>query len=66
MKSAKKARPPKTATPILARLQDDALEKLDKWRRQQPDLPSRPEALRRLADLGLAAESSASAREAEG
>jgi len=29
------------------------LESLDKWRRQQPDLPSRAEAIRRLVELGL-------------
>jgi hypothetical protein len=26
---------------------------LDDWRREQPDLPSRPEALRRLAEQAL-------------
>jgi hypothetical protein len=26
---------------------------LDDWRRQQPDLPTRPEAMRRLVELGL-------------
>lgn len=31
------------------------LEALDEWRRAQPDLPSRAEAIRRLIDLGLAA-----------
>jgi len=28
---------------------------IDDWRRQQPDLPSRAEAVRRLLELGLAA-----------
>jgi hypothetical protein len=28
---------------------------LDNWRREQSDLPSRPEAIRRLIELGLKA-----------
>jgi hypothetical protein len=27
---------------------------IDEWRRKQPDLPSRAEAIRRLVELGLA------------
>lgn len=29
------------------------MEKIDDWRRQQPDLPSRAEAIRRLVERGL-------------
>jgi hypothetical protein len=29
------------------------VRKIDEWRRQQPDLPSRSEAIRRLIDAGL-------------
>jgi hypothetical protein len=29
------------------------ISEIDAWRREQPDLPSRPEALRRLAVKGL-------------
>ena len=29
---------------------------VDEWRRRQPDLPSRSEAIRRLVDVGLMAE----------
>lgn len=36
------------------RTDDRFLEKLDEWRRLQPDLPSRAEAIRRLVDRGLA------------
>jgi hypothetical protein len=28
---------------------------VDDWRRKQPDLPSRPEAIRRLVETGLKA-----------
>lgn len=34
----------------------DWLKRIDAWRRHQPDLPSRSEAIRRLVDLGLEAE----------
>jgi hypothetical protein len=29
------------------------LEVIDNWRRKQDDLPGRPEAIRRLVELGL-------------
>ena len=35
------------------RLQKEPLAKLDEWRRNQPDLPNRPEALRRLMEKAL-------------
>lgn len=38
---------------VSTRVQPDMLELIDTWRRAQPDLPSRPEALRRLAMKGL-------------
>lgn len=38
---------------ISTRVQPDLLKQIDAWRRSQPDLPSRPEALRRLAAKGL-------------
>jgi hypothetical protein len=44
---------------IGVRVDEEFIERLDAWRRQQPDLPTRPEALRRLADRGLAAEKAA-------
>jgi metal-responsive CopG/Arc/MetJ family transcriptional regulator len=31
----------------------DEVEAIDEWRRKQPDLPSRSEAIRRLVELGL-------------
>jgi len=43
-----------TGTPVMVRLQPDAISRLDEWRRAQDDLPSRAEALRRLAELRLA------------
>ncbi|HEY4395012.1 MAG TPA: YfbU family protein [Polyangia bacterium] len=35
------------------RVDEDILEKLDRWRREQDDLPSRAEAMRRLVEIGL-------------
>jgi hypothetical protein len=41
--------------PFQMRASKEFLEKLDNWRRAQPDLPSRAEAIRRLVELGLKA-----------
>ena len=35
------------------RVQPDMARQLDDWRREQDDLPGRPEAIRRLVELGL-------------
>ena len=35
------------------RATDSWLHRVDDWRRKQPDLPSRAEAIRRLVELGL-------------
>jgi hypothetical protein len=34
--------------PFQMRLSNEFLERLDEWRRRQPDLPSRAESIRRL------------------
>ncbi|MBY0382783.1 MAG: hypothetical protein K2W78_12800 [Xanthobacteraceae bacterium] len=39
--------------PQLVRMHDEQLAKVDLWREKQEDEPSRPEAIRRLVDLGL-------------
>jgi hypothetical protein len=52
-----KARPKGTGEPVLVRLQPELAKPLDDWRRQQSDLPSRAEAIRRLVELGLRAKS---------
>lgn len=44
-----------TGEPVMVRLQPEMAKLPDKWRRGQDDLPSRPEAIRRLVELGLAA-----------
>jgi hypothetical protein len=38
---------------------DSFLEMVDAWRRKQPDLPSRAEAIRRLVTFAIAGESPA-------
>jgi len=53
-KSPKK-RPTVTGDPVLVRVQPDMAKELDDWRRKQDDLPGRPEAIRRLVELGLKA-----------
>jgi hypothetical protein len=52
---APKRRPAETGLAIVVRMQPDPLAQLDDWRRQQRDLPSRPEAIRRLVELGVKA-----------
>jgi hypothetical protein len=53
MKPEKKARPSKIGTPVMIRLQDGPLDAIDEWRRQQPDIPGRSEAIRRLVAFAL-------------
>jgi hypothetical protein len=48
-----KPRPKGTGEPVLVRLQPELSAPLDEWRRQQPDLPTRAEAIRRLTEMGL-------------
>jgi hypothetical protein len=50
MISRKKERPTELGTPIMLRLQRDTLELLEQYRRAQPDLPTRTEAIRRLIE----------------
>jgi hypothetical protein len=54
--SQKKRGPPATGKgePIMVRVQPDQLAALDAWISAQDDPPTRPEAIRRLVDLGLA------------
>jgi hypothetical protein len=40
-------------TPVQVRLSDDLLSRLDDFRRDLPDIPGRPEAIRRLVERGL-------------
>jgi hypothetical protein len=46
-------RPKVTGDPVMVRVQPDMAKQLDDWRRKQDDLPGRPEAIRRLVELGL-------------
>jgi hypothetical protein len=55
-KSAKNVRPGQSGEMVSTRIQPDMLELIDAWRRAQPDIPSRPEALRRLASKALRSE----------
>jgi hypothetical protein len=44
-----------TGEPVMVRVQPEMAKELDDWRRKQADLPNRPEAIRRLVELGLKA-----------
>jgi hypothetical protein len=55
LNSAKKpkGRPKVDSEAVNVRLTRDALERVDDWRRAQADVPTRPEAIRRLVEKGL-------------
>ena len=42
--------------PFQMRASAEFLQKVDDWRRAQPDLPSRAEAIRRLVEIALEAQ----------
>jgi hypothetical protein len=54
MKTPKK-RAAITGDLVGVRIQPDMAKTIDDWRRKQDDLPGRPEAIRRLVELGLKA-----------
>lgn len=54
-KKRKKGRPPVESMAVNVRLPMDAVSEIDDWRRRQDDLPGRPEAIRRLVEMGLKA-----------
>jgi hypothetical protein len=53
-KKPKRGRPPIDTEAVNVRMPTLSLKAVDDWRRKQNDLPSRPEAIRRLVELGLA------------
>lgn len=55
MSTTKRGRPATGANkPLHVRCPPDFLERLDDWRRHQPEIPSRSESVRRLVDDALA------------
>ena len=60
-KKSKKGRPAVDSEAVNVRLERATLESLDAWRKDQPDLPTRPEAIRRIL-AGSANVSAASAQ----
>ena len=50
-----KGRPSVDSAATTVRMERAMIAALDDWRRHQSDLPGRPEAIRRLIDLGLEA-----------
>ncbi|ARR52129.1 hypothetical protein HY78_00970 [Rhizorhabdus wittichii DC-6] len=49
----RRGRPSTGRTPVMVKLLPEQLERLDQWSEGQSDIPSRPEAIRRLIDIGL-------------
>ena len=54
-RKSKRGRPVVESEAVNVRMVAKALTDLDNWRRKQDDLPGRPEAIRRLVELGLKA-----------
>lgn len=52
-KSKKIGRPSVDTEAVTLRLSKDTIQKIDDWRRFESDMPTRPEAIRRLLDAGL-------------
>lgn len=59
-KNARNQRPGQSGEMVSTRIQPEMLELIDAWREAQPDQPSRPEALRRLAMEGLSSSTAGS------
>ena len=57
IKKSKRGRPSVDSEAVTVRIAVGALKLLDDWRRDQEDLPGRPEAIRRLVEIGLKAKS---------
>lgn len=57
-----KRRPTTAGTLVGTRFQIDLLAAIDEWRKAQPDLPTRPEAVRRLVEIGMNETSAGTAR----
>ena len=55
IKKSKRGRPPVESEAVTVRMAATALQNIDDWRRHQADLPGRPEAIRRLVEIGLKA-----------
>lgn len=53
MNSRERRRATATGTLVGTRIQAELLEAIDSWRKEQDDLPTRPEAVRRLVELGM-------------
>jgi hypothetical protein len=51
--TTRRKRPAQTGLLVGTRLQPELLSKLDEWRRRQPDIPARPEAIRRMIEQAV-------------
>jgi hypothetical protein len=58
-------KPLKFPTKLLIGFEDEAIQDIDDWRREQEDLPNRSESVRRLVALALKARAPAPKRRKE-
>lgn len=56
IKKSSRGRPKADTTPVMVRMAPAELEAVDQFRRGLADVPTRPEAIRRLVQKGLAAD----------
>jgi hypothetical protein len=54
-KKSSRGRPTVDTEAVNVRMERSAISAVDDWRRSQPDVPTRPEAIRRLIEAGLRA-----------
>jgi hypothetical protein len=54
-KKSKRGRPSVESEAVTVRIATDALRAIDHWRQKRDDAPGRPEAIRRLVEIGLKA-----------
>ncbi|WP_245834343.1 ribbon-helix-helix protein, CopG family [Yoonia maricola] len=53
-----RGRPKVDTQPVMVRMPTELVEQLDQVRREEPDLPSRPELIRRIVEEWMAQRSS--------
>ena len=56
IKKSSRGRPRADTSPVMVRMSAEELARVDDYRRHLPDMPTRPEAIRRLVSKSLAAE----------
>lgn len=59
--SVNRVRPLVDLTRLVVGMEREMIDAVDRWRGQQPGVPPRSEAIRRLIDIGLSAQAASNA-----